>query len=69
MATATVIRKHLTDRQWQLWDTTTSFQDPPTTPAAAKGARMLWESHWWSIPEDADGGLAIPGHRPHRRHR
>jgi hypothetical protein len=44
---AVVIRKHPTERKWQLWDTTTSFSDPAAHPAAQKGARMLWESHWW----------------------
>jgi len=42
-----VIRKHPTDRKWQLWDTGTSFHDPSKHTAAAKQARMLWESHWW----------------------
>jgi len=54
---AMVIRKHPTDRKWQLWDTTTSFNDPVTHPAAARGARMLWESHWWPfIPPALSGG-------------
>ncbi|HRI66230.1 MAG TPA: peptidoglycan-binding domain-containing protein [Polyangium sp.] len=44
---AVVIRKHPTERKWQLWDTTTSFYDPAMHYAAKKGARMLWESHWW----------------------
>lgn len=44
---AVVIRKHPTERKWQLWDTTTSFYDPAVHPGAKKGARMLWESHWW----------------------
>src|SRR5262249_37556444 len=44
-------------RMWQLWDTTTSFTDPVVHPTAAKGARMLWESHWWGyIPEIMQGG-------------
>jgi len=42
-----VIRKHPDDRKWQLWDTGTSFYDPQSHLAAAKQARMLWESHWW----------------------
>ena len=55
---AMVIRKHPSERKWQLWDTTTSFNDPVTHPAAAKGARMLWESHWWSwITKTLTGGL------------
>lgn len=54
---AMVIRKHPTARQWQLWDTTTSFNDPITHPTAIRGARMLWESHWWSaIPATLQGG-------------
>lgn len=47
-----VIRKHPQDRKWQLWDTGTSFYDPQAHIAAAKQARMLWESHWWDyIPK------------------
>ncbi len=42
-----VIRKHPSDRKWQIWDTGTSFYDPTTHVAVAKQARMLWESHWW----------------------
>lgn len=54
---ALVIRKHPTDRKWQLWDTTTSFNDPVTHPSAVKGARMLWESHWWPwIAKTLSGG-------------
>ncbi|WP_437983211.1 peptidoglycan-binding domain-containing protein [Sorangium sp. So ce117] len=52
-----VLRKHPIERQWQLWDTTTSFTDPAPHAAAQKGARMLWESHWWAhIPETMQGG-------------
>jgi hypothetical protein len=52
-----VIRKHPSERKWQLWDTTTSFNDPVTHRAAAKGARMLWESHWWPfIPPTLSSG-------------
>lgn len=54
---AVVIRKHPKERQWQLWDTTTSFNDPAVHPGAKKGARMLWESHWWSyIAAGLSGG-------------
>jgi hypothetical protein len=54
---AMVMRKHPTERKWQLWDTTTSFNDPVAHPAAAHGARMLWESHWWAwIPRALEGG-------------
>ncbi|APR88376.1 hypothetical protein A7982_13725 [Minicystis rosea] len=54
---ALVIRKHPSERKWQLWDTTTSFNDPTLHPAAAKGARMLWESHWWPfIPKALSNG-------------
>lgn len=54
---ALVIRKHPDERKWQLWDTTTSFNDPVPHPGAAKGARMLWESHWWPfIPATLSGG-------------
>lgn len=54
---AVVIRKHPTERRWQLWDTTTSFYDPAVHAAAKKGARMLWESHWWGyIAEALSGG-------------
>lgn len=54
---AVVLRKHPSERKWQLWDTTTSFSDPTTHPAAVKGARMLWESHWWGyIPQIMQGG-------------
>jgi hypothetical protein len=44
---AMVTRKHPTARLWQLWDTRTSFETAATTPCAAPGARMLFESHWW----------------------
>ncbi|WP_438010938.1 hypothetical protein WME89_21095 [Sorangium sp. So ce321] len=44
---AMVLRKHPIERKWQLWDTTTSFNDPVVHPTSARGARMLWESHWW----------------------
>lgn len=55
---AMVIRKHPSERRWQLWDTTTSFSDPVMHPAAARGARLLWESHWWSaIPQTLSGSL------------
>jgi len=55
---AMVIRKHPSERKWQLWDTTTSFNDPVTHPTAAKGARLLWESHWWCwITKTLSGGL------------
>lgn len=54
---AVVIRKHPTERKWQLWDTTTSFYDPAVHAGAKKGARMLWESHWWSyIAAGLSGG-------------
>jgi hypothetical protein len=54
---ALVIRKHPSERRWQLWDTTTSFNDPAPHPGAAKGARMLWESHWWPfIPATLSNG-------------
>ncbi|WP_437586787.1 hypothetical protein [Sorangium sp. So ce1000] len=54
---ALVIRKHPVDRKWQLWDTGTSFHDPSSHPAAAKQARMLWESHWWDfIPKSLSNG-------------
>lgn len=54
---AVVIRKHPTQRKWQLWDTTTSFYDPAAHPGAKKGARMLWESHYWSyIAAGLSGG-------------
>ncbi|UQA63405.1 peptidoglycan-binding domain-containing protein [Polyangium aurulentum] len=54
---AMVIRKHPKLRKWQLWDTTTSFNDPLTHAAAGQGARMLWESHWWDwIPQTLSGG-------------
>lgn len=43
---ALVIRKHPTERRWQLWDTRTSFLEPRVTAAAAQ-SRMLWESPWW----------------------
>jgi hypothetical protein len=57
---AMVIRKHPTQRKWQLWDTTTSFNDPLTHAAAQQGARMLWESHWWSwIPQTLSGGAWV----------
>ena len=57
-----VLRKHPTERKWQLWDTTTSFADPVAHPAAAKGARMLWESHWWDrIPKTLSSGWAFRG--------
>lgn len=57
---AMVIRKHPTERKWQLWDTTTSFRDPTEHRAAIRGARMLWESHWWStIPELLHNGAWI----------
>lgn len=54
---AVVIRKHPTERKWQLWDTTTSFYDPAVHAGAKKGARMLWESHWWGyIAASLSGG-------------
>lgn len=57
-----VLRKHPTERQWQLWDTTTSYADPVVHPAAARGARMLWESHWWAwIPKALSNGWAFRG--------
>ncbi len=57
-----VLRKHPTERKWQLWDTTTSFADPVAHPAAAKGARMLWESPWWDrIPRTMSSGWAFRG--------
>jgi hypothetical protein len=57
-----VIRKHPTDRRWQLWDTGTSFYDPRTHAAAAKQARMLWESHWWDhIPQVLSTNWAFRG--------
>lgn len=57
-----VIRKHPTDRKWQLWDTGTSFYDPSPHAAAAKGARMLWESHWWDfIPATLSTSWAFRG--------
>ncbi|KYG03831.1 hypothetical protein BE21_49935 [Sorangium cellulosum] len=65
---AMVLRKHPTQRKWQLWDTTTSVNDPGPHAAVAKGSRMLWESHWWSwIPKALSGGawpfrgIARPG--------
>ncbi|WP_437663383.1 peptidoglycan-binding domain-containing protein [Sorangium sp. So ce1182] len=65
---AMVLRKHPTQRKWQLWDTTTSFNDPEPHAAVARGSRMLWESHWWSwIPRALSGGawlfrgIARPG--------
>ncbi|AUX42475.1 uncharacterized protein SOCE26_039080 [Sorangium cellulosum] len=65
---AMVLRKHPTERAWQLWDTTTSFNDPARHAAVAKGSRMLWESHWWPwIPSTLSGGawafrgIARPG--------
>jgi hypothetical protein len=52
-----VLRKHPTERKWQLWDTTTSFSDPAVHAAAQKGARMLWESRWWAyIPQSMQQG-------------
>jgi hypothetical protein len=57
-----VLRKHPTERKWQLWDTTTSFTDPQVHAAAAKGARMLWESHWWEyIPKTMSSGWTFRG--------
>ncbi len=57
---AMVIRKHPKERKWQLWDTTTSFNDPLSHPAAQQGARMLWESHWWSwIPQTLSSGAWV----------
>jgi hypothetical protein len=54
---AMVMRKHPTQRKWQLWDTTTSFNDPTAHAAAAKSSRMLWESHWWEwIPGRISNG-------------
>ena len=59
---AVVVRKHPTDRKWQLWDTGTSFHDPISHHAAAKQARVLWESHWWdSIPLSMGAGAAFQG--------
>ena len=59
---ALVIRKHPTDRKWQLWDTTTSFYDPSPHLAAVKGAKMLWESHWWDyIPTTLSSTWAFRG--------
>lgn len=59
---AMVIRKHPTDRKWQLWDTTTSFYDPIPHLGAVKRARMLWESHWWDfIPATLSGSWAFRG--------
>jgi len=57
-----VIRKHPTDRKWQIWDTGTSFTDPSPHAAAAKGARMLWESQWWNyIPTTISRTWAFRG--------
>lgn len=59
---AMVIRKHPSDRKWQLWDTTTSFYDPSPHLAATKGAKMLWESHWWDfIPATLSSSWAFRG--------
>jgi hypothetical protein len=54
---AMVMRKHPTERLWQLWDTTTSFNDPVAHAAVGRGSRMLWESHWWPwIPRTLSSG-------------
>jgi hypothetical protein len=57
-----ILRKHPTLRKWQLWDTQTSFVDNAVHLAAAKGARMLWESHWWEwIPMPMPNGWVFRG--------